>query len=143
MRIFNAAGSGAPVVLNTQEPMIHAVAWSPDGKQIATLDRDARIWNADGSGAPLVLENRGLYTKLAWSPDGKRIVTISPDGPARLWLVSNEGLLRALWTATSYCLGEERRKELLVESAAEAREGLARCRQEVARHGAGSATLLP
>jgi WD40 repeat protein len=143
-RIWNADGSGAPVVLKGHESFVTSVAFSPDGKKIVTgsNDKTARIWNADGSGASLVLAgHEDAVTSVAFSPDGKKIVTGSGnvflvnngDKPARVWMVSSDLLLDVLWNATSECLPERRRQELLGEAPADAKQGYDRCRQEVAR----------
>jgi WD40 repeat protein len=77
-----------PLLLRGHTNIVFDVAWSPDGKRVATASGDdtARIWSADGAGAPVVL--RGHKKQLGgvgWSPDGKRVLTTSWDGTARVW----------------------------------------------------------
>ncbi len=135
-RLWNADGSGSPLVLNGHESGVTSVAFSPDGKTVVagSGDKTARIWNADGSGSPLVLNgHESRVTSVAFSPDGKTVVTGSGDKTARIWIVDHDLLLEALWSATSDCLPERRRQELLAESPTEAKQGYARCRAEVAR----------
>ena len=57
VRVWNADGSGQPLVLRGHDAAVYAAAWSPDGKRIvsASWDKTVRVWNADGSGQPLVL----------------------------------------------------------------------------------------
>jgi WD40 repeat protein len=74
----------------THKDPVSAVAFSPDGKTIATgsYDKTARLWNAaDGSpiGAPMT--HQDWVWRVAFSPDGKTIVTGSRDKTARLWRV--------------------------------------------------------
>jgi eukaryotic-like serine/threonine-protein kinase len=67
---------------------VSAVAWSPDGKYIASGGQDStvRVWNAM-TGKP-----RLTYTghsnevwAVAWSPDGKYIAFGSNDGTVQVW----------------------------------------------------------
>jgi WD40 repeat protein/tRNA A-37 threonylcarbamoyl transferase component Bud32 len=67
---------------------VGAVAYSPDGKRIATGSKDntARLWDA-ATGGPIgqPLEHRGRVKAVAFSPDGRALLTGSEDGTARLW----------------------------------------------------------
>ncbi|WP_433931103.1 protein kinase [Sorangium cellulosum] len=93
-RVWNADGTGEPLVLRGHDDLVFSAAFSPDGKRIVTgsSDKTARVWNADGTGEPLVLrghEERVLSA--AFSPDGKRIVTASWDKTARVWNADGTG----------------------------------------------------
>jgi WD40 repeat protein len=93
-RIWDADGTGDPIVLAGHRGSVMSAAWSPDGKRIVTWseDRTARVWNADGTGTPIVLEGHGgRVTSAAWAPDGKRIVTASDDKTARVWNADGAG----------------------------------------------------
>ncbi|MEZ4310958.1 MAG: protein kinase [Polyangiaceae bacterium] len=56
-RVWNADGTGEPLVLTGHQDVVACAAWSPDGKRIVTASRDrtARVWSADGKGQPVVL----------------------------------------------------------------------------------------
>lgn len=66
----------------------YALAWSPDGKRIASGSDDklVRIWDA-ASGRTL-LEYQGhkdIIFKVAWSPNGALIASASVDGTVQVW----------------------------------------------------------
>jgi WD40 repeat protein len=94
VRVWNADGSGDPLVLKGHEGTVWSASWSPGGQRIATgsWDKTARVWNADGSGDPLVLKgHEDSVRSVSWSPDGKRIATGSEDNTARVWTANGSG----------------------------------------------------
>ncbi|WP_438006962.1 protein kinase [Sorangium sp. So ce321] len=98
-RVWNADGTGEPVVLRGHEDYVSSAAFSPDGKRIVTAsdDKTARVWNADGTGEILVLRgHQDRVTSAAFSPDGKRIVTASDDKTARVWNADGTGEILVL-----------------------------------------------
>lgn len=93
-RVWNADGSGTPVVLRGHEIDVSSVAFSPDGTRIVTGsgDRTARVWNADGFGTPVVLRGHDAnILSVAFSPHGKKIATGSIDGTIRIWNADGSG----------------------------------------------------
>ena len=64
---------------------VTAVAWSPDGKRIATgADDGVRVLDAVTGVELLSLKRSRLVWSVAWSPDGSRIATGS-FGDVRVW----------------------------------------------------------
>ncbi|WP_437926558.1 protein kinase [Sorangium sp. So ce291] len=93
-RVWNADGTGQPIVLRGHEDVVRSAAFSPDGRRIVTASWDgtARVWNADGTGQPIVLRGHEAGVDSAtFSPDGRRIVTASGDKTVRVWNADGTG----------------------------------------------------
>jgi WD40 repeat protein len=94
LRVWNADGSGEPLILRGHSSGVFAASFSPDGRRIvsASPDRTVRVWNADGSGEPLVLRGHGDTVRTAmFGPDGHHIVSASWDGTVRVWSADGSG----------------------------------------------------
>jgi WD40 repeat protein len=80
--LFRWAAQSVPLVLLAHDGTVTAVAWSPDGRRVATAskDRTARIWDSSsGQQVTQPLVHQGPVTAVAWSPDGQRVATASWD----------------------------------------------------------------
>ncbi|XXT18551.1 protein kinase [Sorangium sp. So ce429] len=94
VRVWNADGTGQPIVLRGHEDVVRSAAFSPDGRRIITASWDGtvRVWNADGTGQPIVLRGHEAgVDSAAFSPDGRRIVTASGDKTVRVWNADGTG----------------------------------------------------
>ncbi len=65
-----------------------AMAWSPDGRRIASgsSDETVQVWNAaDGSHVYTYRGHSDFVKAVAWSPDGTRIASASHDQMVQVW----------------------------------------------------------
>ncbi|HYU73243.1 MAG TPA: TIR domain-containing protein [Ktedonobacteraceae bacterium] len=65
---------------------VFSVAWSPDGKYIASgsWDRTVRVWEAL-TGKTIVTYTTDLIRSVAWSPNGKYIASGSTEKTVQVW----------------------------------------------------------
>ncbi|MFM8802366.1 MAG: WD40 repeat domain-containing serine/threonine protein kinase [Planctomycetia bacterium] len=92
VRILTVASLDGVVLTLPHPARVHAAAWSPDGRRLATAcaDRLVREWEA--ATGRLVGSFRGHADDVnwvAWSRDGSRLASASSDGTVRLWDPAN------------------------------------------------------
>ncbi|MEO6890543.1 MAG: protein kinase [Ktedonobacteraceae bacterium] len=74
------------------ENVVYAVAWSPNGKRIASADANGivQVWDAvDGRHVLKYTEQASFIDGVAWSPDGKWIASASEDSTVQVWDAMN------------------------------------------------------
>ncbi|MFN0036949.1 MAG: NACHT and WD repeat domain-containing protein [Saprospiraceae bacterium] len=86
-----------PATLGGHNPEVISVAFSPDGKTLATgcWDNTTKIWGLESSNALMILEGHGAKViSVAFSPNGKILATGSEDRTAKIWdLESGKALM--------------------------------------------------
>jgi WD40 repeat protein/serine/threonine protein kinase len=86
--------------VRAQPAAIRCLAYSPDGRHIATGTADAavRVWNAEtGYLVGALLGHTGTINAVAYAPDGNRIATASEDATLEIWEPPGHGDAGILW----------------------------------------------
>jgi WD40 repeat protein/serine/threonine protein kinase len=84
-------GHSAQRTLTAHSDEVHSVAFSPEGRLIASGSRDGsvKVWDATkGETIWSLAGHRGDVYCVAFSPDGKTVVSAGDDTTARLWQTS-------------------------------------------------------
>ena len=84
--LLNHDLSGTPAVLRPESGVL-AMSWSPDGKQLATINGyrnpDITIWDLDTGAGQLTrirqIDGEADQYGVSWSPDGKLLATLADD----------------------------------------------------------------
>ncbi len=87
VRIYDASTLALVKLIPAHPGGANALAYSPDGSQLASAgnDRMLRIWNLEGKELHALKGHKSIITSLAWSPDGQSLVSGSWDMNVRFW----------------------------------------------------------
>jgi WD40 repeat protein/tetratricopeptide (TPR) repeat protein len=88
VRIWDLSTGRESLILKGHTDWVLDLAWSPDGRRLASTsdDRTVRVWDAVSGQEVFRLKGHAWrVSHVSWSPDGKRLASASLDGTVKIW----------------------------------------------------------
>jgi WD40 repeat protein/GTPase SAR1 family protein len=85
--------------LEAHADLVHALAWTPDGRKLISASRDdkLKVWDAvTGRRIHILTGHKNSVHAVAAMPDGRRAVSASDDGTLKVWDLDSGFALRTL-----------------------------------------------
>lgn len=92
VRLWDVSSGQAKLTLNGDWGYVSMVAFTPDGKTLASANGDGtvRLWDVANGQAKQVLKGHlSAVLSIAFAPDGKTLASASGDGTVKLWHVGS------------------------------------------------------
>jgi WD40 repeat protein len=86
VKVWDAQTGQELLSLKGHASIVNGVAFSPDGKRLASAGNELKVWDAQ-TGRELLAHQvaSGPVHRVAFSPDGKRLATHSKDSTVKVW----------------------------------------------------------
>jgi WD40 repeat protein len=92
IKLWDVSSGKNTATLTGHDARINSIAFSPDGKTLASAsnDKTIKLWDiATGKNTVTLKRHTGSVKSLAFSPDGKILASAGDDKTIRLWNVTN------------------------------------------------------